>query len=107
MNMIFALALLALASDHGSDSHGHHHHEEMAAQSTVSADVRTADAEARTALLRHEAMSELGMPAMVMEFSIADDVDMNLFQPGAALMITATMGETGLVVIAAEPEAAE
>lgn len=107
MNMIFALVLLTVSDNHGSDSHGHHHHEQMAAQSTVAADVRTADAENRTALMRHEAMQELGMPAMVMEFSIADDVDMALFEPGAALMITVIMGETGLVVIAAEPEAAE
>ncbi|MEE2527328.1 copper-binding protein [Hyphobacterium sp. HN65] len=107
MNMIFALALLTLAVDHGNDGHDHHHHGEMAARSTAAADVRTSDANARTALLRHEALPELGMPAMVMEFSIAEGVDMTLFEPGAALTITATMGESGLTVIEAEPEAAE
>lgn len=107
MTFLFALALLTATADHGSDSHDHHHGETMMAQSTVAADVRTVDTGARTALLRHEAMPELGMPSMVMEFSIADDVDIALFEPGAALMITATMGENGLEVIAAEPETAE
>lgn len=106
MNILFALALLVIA-DHGNDSHAHHHMAESPAQSTIAADVRTADIEARTALLRHEAMPELGMPAMVMEFSIAADVDIDLFQPGAALTITATMGDNGLEVIAAEPETTE
>jgi len=44
---------------------------------------------------------------MVMEFAIGDSVDISLFEPGAALMITATTGTNGLEVIAAEPEAAE
>lgn len=105
-SFLMTTALLASA-DHGGDSHAHHHMAESAAQSTIAADVRTVDADARTALLRHEAMPELGMPSMVMEFSIAEDVDINLFQPGAALMITATMGDNGLMVIAAEPEGAE
>jgi Cu/Ag efflux protein CusF len=100
-------AALLVSSDHGTDGHGHHHMAETTAQSTIAADVRTVDVEARTALLRHEAMPELGMPAMVMEFSIAEDVDIGLFQPGAALMITATRGDDGLHVIAAEPEDAE
>lgn len=108
MLTIFLMTTALLASDgHGTDNHGHHHMEESAAQSTIAADVRTVDIEARTALLRHEAMPELGMPAMVMEFSIAADVDIDLFQPGAALTITATMGDNGLEVIAAEPETTE
>jgi Cu/Ag efflux protein CusF len=107
MNMIFALTLLAIASDHGSPGHDHHHGEEIAAQSTVAADVRTVDAENRTAVLRHEAMPELGMPSMVMEFAIAENVDISQFKPGAALMITATMAGDGLTVIAAEPEVAD
>jgi len=106
MEFLFALALLTSVVDHGSDGHDHHADETMA-QSTVAADVRTVDAESRTTLLRHEAMPELGMPSMVMEFSIAEDVDIELFQPGAALTITATMGGSGLEVIAAEQEAAE
>ena len=39
----------------------------------------------------HEAMTELGMPAMVMEFRIAEDVDISIFEPGAALTITALL----------------
>jgi len=106
MEIFFALALLTSIADHGSDGHDHHA-EEAAAQSIVAADVRTVDADARTALLRHEAMPELGMPSMVMEFAIADSVDISLFEPGAALMITATTGTNGLEVIAAQPETAE
>jgi len=106
MDIILALALLVSPVDHGSDGHDHHA-EETAAQSIVAADVRTVDTGARTALLRHEAMPELGMPSMVMEFVIADDVDIALFAPGEALMITATRGDDGLTVIAAEPETAE
>lgn len=106
MPILFALALMTAPVDHGSDGHDHHA-EETAAQSRVAADVRTVDADARIALLRHEAMPELGMPSMVMQFAIADDVDLALFEPGAALTITATMGEDGLTVIAAEPETAE
>jgi Cu/Ag efflux protein CusF len=106
MDIILALALLVSPVDHGSDGHDRHT-EETAAQSIVAADVRTVDTGARTALLRHEAMPELGMPSMVMEFVIADDVDIALFAPGEALMITATRDEDGLTVIAAEPETAE
>ncbi|WP_421784945.1 copper-binding protein [Hyphobacterium sp.] len=104
MHALFVLALLTGAADHGSDGHDHHHGAEMAARSTVAADVRTVDLENRTALLRHEAMPELGMPAMVMEFAIGPQVEIALFEPGAALTITAAMNETGLTVIAATPE---
>lgn len=99
------LALTLATTDHGHDSEDHHHAEaaETVTSSAV-ADVRSANAEARTALLRHEALTEIGMPAMVMEFHIAEDVDMALFEPGAALTITAVNGENGLTVIAAAPE---
>lgn len=105
--MEFLFALVLMVADHGSADHHHHHAAETTARSTVAADVRTVDAEARSALLRHEAMPELGMPSMVMEFGIAEDVDMALFEPGAALIVTAVMGDDGLTVIAAEPEAEE
>lgn len=99
------LALTLTSVDHGHDTADHHHAEaaEMVT-STAAADVRSVDAEARTALLRHEALTEIGMPAMVMEFQIAEDVDMALFAPGTALTITAINGENGLTVIAAAPE---
>lgn len=107
MILLFALALLVSTADHGADGHDHHNAGEMTARSTVAADVRTVDTEARTALLRHEAMPELAMPSMVMEFALADTVDIALFEPGAALLITAVMGPDGLTVIAAEPEDSE
>lgn len=99
------LSLTLATTDHGHDSEDHHQAEaaEMVS-STAVADVRSADTEARTALLRHEALNEIGMPAMVMEFHIAEDVDMALFEPGAALTITAVNGENGLTVIVAAPE---
>ena len=87
------------------DEHAHAHHMMQAAQSVVAADVRTVDAEARTALIRHEAMPELSMPAMVMEFQIAQGVNIALFEPGAALMITVIIGANGLEIIDAAPEA--
>lgn len=102
MSILFVAAVLALTPhDHGHSGHDHH---AAAAQSVVAADVRTIDAEARTALMRHEAMAELSMPSMVMEFRIAEEVDIALFQPGTALTVTVINGENGLEVVAAEPE---
>ena len=105
--MITLLATSLLLATATADHHGHHGGHAMAdaeamAQSIVSADVRTVDTEARTTLLRHEAMPELGMSAMVMPFAIDEGVDIELFQPGAALMVTVTRREDGVVVIAAE-----
>ena len=105
--MIDLLVSALMAAGTSGLDHGHNHSHDAHVDrtvSTVAADVRTVDVEARTALLRHEAMTELGMPSMVMQFSIADDVDIDLFEPGAALTITATNGEDGLQVIAAEIE---
>jgi len=105
--MITLLATSLLLAASSADHHGHHGGHAMAdaetmAQSVVSADVRTVDAEARTTLLRHEAMPELSMGAMVMPFAIDEGVDIELFQPGAALMVTVTRRDGELVVIAAE-----
>lgn len=110
MITLLATSLLLATATTASDHHGNHDHHgghamadaEAMAQSIVSADVRTVDTEARTTLLRHEAMPELGMSAMVMPFAIDEGVDIELFQPGAALMVTVTRREDGLVVIAAE-----
>jgi len=104
--LVFLLAsTLALgAVDHDHAAGETHSHAETEATSTVAADVRTVDAEARTAMVRHEPLVELGMPAMVMQFAIANDVDLALFEPGAALIITARRSPDGLEIIAAEPE---
>lgn len=104
--LTLTLAVLALSfQDDHARQHGHHAMEAgTAAQSTVIADVRTVDAEARTALLRHEAMEELSMPSMVMEFHVVDGVDFALFQPGAALMVTVENRDGTLSVIEARPE---
>lgn len=104
--MLTLTLILALSAQ---DAHaGHHEHHAMeaepAARSTVIADVRTADEEARTALLRHEAMDELSMPAMVMEFRIEESVDFALFQPGAALIVTVENRDGQLTVVEARPE---
>ena len=100
------LALGAFDHDHAAgETHSHAETEATSeATSTVAADVRTIDAEARTAMVRHEPLVELGMPAMVMQFAIANDVDLALFEPGAALIITARRSPDGLEIIAAEPE---
>ncbi len=98
-----ALSLSAPADHH--DHHGHHgdHHQtESQVSSTVAADVRAVDAENRAAVVRHDALTELGMGAMMMRFSVADDVDFDLFQPGAALTITVVSGDEGYEIIAAE-----
>ncbi|WP_291845436.1 copper-binding protein [Maricaulis sp.] len=100
-----SLLLATSASEHhGQDHHGGHamHEAETTAQSVVPADVRTVDNDARTTLLRHEAMPELGMGAMVMPFTVDEAVNIDLFQPGAALIVTVTRGEDGLHIIAAE-----
>lgn len=96
------LSLAPHADHHGQ--HDHHGHMTATDQSVVAGDIRTVDRQARTALIRHEAMPELSMPAMVMEFQIAADVDIDLFEPGAALILTVVNGGSGLEVIAAEPE---
>ena len=108
--MIPLLATSLLLATATADHHGNHDHHgghamadaETMAQSIVSADVRTVDTDARTTLLRHEAMPELGMGAMVMPFAIDAGVDIALFQPGAALIVTVTRRDGELVVIAAE-----
>ena len=108
LNLLAALASLALIQDLDHGHHGHHaapEETQTVARSTTFGDVRTVDAEARTAVIRHGAMSELGMSAMVMSFHIAENVDITLFEPGAALTLTVINGEQGLEVIAAEPEA--
>ena len=108
LNLLAALASLALSQDMDHGHHGHHaapEETQTVARSTTFGDVRTVDAEARTAVIRHGAMSELGMSAMVMSFHIAENVDITLFEPGAALTLTVINGEQGLEVIAAEPEA--
>ena len=107
--MLTLALLLALSAQDAHAGHGHHdaHHvmeAEAAVQSTVIADVRTADEAARTALLRHEALEELSMPAMVMEFAIAEPVDFALFQPGAALIVTVENRDGVLTVVEARPE---
>lgn len=102
MISVLASALLALTAADHHGHHGNHHQAEEQASSTVAADVRAADAEDRTALVRHDALTELGMGAMMMRFSVAEDVDFDLFQPDAALTITVISGENGFEIIAAE-----
>ena len=100
-----AACLLALTVfDHSHAGDDTHSHAETEATSTVAGDVRTVDHEDRTAMVRHEPLVELGMPAMVMQFAISDGVDLALFEPGAALMITVRRGPDSLEIIAAEPE---
>lgn len=109
--MIMSTTLLAGADHHGQSQHGdmqdmqHEGMSEDGMMSTTWADVRMADAENRTTMMRHGPLDELGMPGMVMEFHVADDVDFDLFQPGASLTVTVTNSEDGLVVVAAEPGA--
>ncbi|MCW5725518.1 MAG: copper-binding protein [Maricaulaceae bacterium] len=99
-----ALAFAAPAlADHPSGHQHHHHHSAQGQQSTALADIREANAETREVLLRHEPMDEIGWPAMVMTLPVADDVDFDLFQPGAELMITVRVDNGEGVIIAAEP----
>lgn len=102
LSLIAATALLVAQADHHGHQ-GHDHHAETPASSTVSADVRAVDAENRTALVRHDALTEMGMGAMTMRFAVADGVDFSLFQVGAALKVTVARGPDGLEIIAAEP----
>ena len=107
LSLLTAALLAAAPMDHGTDhDHGgdrHHAEAHAGAMDTVIGDVRTVDAEARTALIRHEALETMEMPSMVMEFVIAEDVDIALFEPGAALSITVMRMNGVLTVIAAEP----
>lgn len=102
LSLITATTLLVAQADHHAHQ-GHDHHAETLASSTVSADVRAADAENRTALVRHDALTELGMGAMTMRFAVADGVDFSLFQVGAALTVTIANGPDGLEIVAAVP----
>ncbi|TGY87621.1 copper-binding protein [Marinicauda algicola] len=103
--LTLALALALSVQDAHAGRHDHHAMgAESAARSTVVADVRTVDEDARTALLRHEAMEELSMPSMVMEFEVAEPVDFTLFRPGAALIVTVENRGGVLTVVEARPE---
>ena len=99
---VASAVLFATSADH-HDHHCHHgdHQTETQVSSTVSADVRAVDADNRTAVVRHDALTELGMGAMMMRFSVSEDVDFDLFQPGAALTITVISGDAGYEIIAA------
>jgi Cu/Ag efflux protein CusF len=104
LELVFAIGLLVAPVDHGHAAGGEHHQVGEDVRSTVAGDVRSVDRTTRTALIRHEAMNELSMPPMVMNFVIADDVDMAIFTPGTALMITVTNGENGFEIVAAEAD---
>lgn len=103
ITLIAASALIFTTVDHhdqpGNDGNHHAHTE---ASSTVAAEVRTADADGRTAVVSHEALTELGMSAMTMRFSVAETVDFDLFQPGAHLMITVVNTADGFQIADAE-----
>ncbi len=103
ITLLAASALFLAAADH-HDSHGHHgdHHAEAEASSTVAAEVRAAEAEGRTAVVSHGALTELGMAAMTMRFAVAETVDFDLFQPGAHLTITVMNTADGYQIVDAE-----
>jgi Cu/Ag efflux protein CusF len=102
MLSFIAAATLALSATDHHGHHGDHHHAEAQTSSTVAADVRTVNAADRTAVVRHDALTELGMGAMTMRFAVNEAVDFSLFQTGAALTITVVNGETDFEIIAAE-----
>jgi len=105
MLFLIAAASLTLSTADHHGQHGQHDHHQRAAEqvsSTVGADVRAVDTDNRTALVQHEALTELGMGAMMMRFAVAEGVDIDLFTPGASLTITVVNGENGFEIIAAE-----
>jgi Cu/Ag efflux protein CusF len=104
ISLIAALTLsMSAIEQHGEHGqHGDHHPTNEQASSTVAADVRAVDAEGRTAVVRHDALTELGMGGMTMRFTVDDAVDFSLFQPAAALTITVVNGSDGFEIIAAE-----
>lgn len=103
LTLIASAALLAApAADHHGQ-HGAHHQAHSEASPTVAAEVRAVDQENRTALVTHEALTELGMGAMTMRFIVVDEVDLSLLQAGASLTITVTEGADGFQIIRAEP----
>ena len=104
LSFIAAAALALSVTDHHGQ-HGDHHHADAQTSSTVAADVRAVDAANRTAVVRHDALTELGMGAMTMRFAVNENVDFSLFQTGAALTITVVNGESGFEIIAAEARA--
>ena len=104
--MLTLIASAALLAAPAADHHGHHgaHHQAHSeASSTVAAEVRAVDQENRTALVTHEALTELGMGEMTMRFIVVDGVDLSLFQAGASLTITVIEGADGFQIIRAEP----
>jgi len=101
MISLISAALLSLTAADHHGHHGSHHASEAQAQSTVAADVIAVDADARTAVVRHDALTELGMGAMTMRFAVADVVDIALFEPGAALTITVVNDEGEFEIVEA------
>jgi Cu/Ag efflux protein CusF len=102
LEMLVAVGLMAMPLDHGHNEGDHHHAAAEGASSTVSGEVLSVDATTRMALVRHATMHELSMPAMSMNFRVADTVEMGVLVPGSAVTITVMNGENGLEIIATE-----
>lgn len=92
------LAMPALANEH--DSHESHHPEESAfgAQVMTKGVVTKVDEEAGKVGIRHEAIANLGMPAMTMIFKVADPALLEGLKNGDAIEFFAEKRDGALVV---------
>ncbi len=93
------LAMPALANEH--DSHESHHPEEstFGAQVMTKGVVTKVDKEAGKVGIRHEAIANLGMPAMTMVFKVVDPALLEGLKSGDAIEFFAEQHDGALVVM--------
>jgi Cu/Ag efflux protein CusF len=61
--------------------------------------VKAVDVAARKITLAHQPISQIGWPAMTMEFAVAPAVDLNTLKPDAPIDFSMEQGQGGMYVI--------
>ncbi|TPV52916.1 efflux RND transporter periplasmic adaptor subunit [Aestuariibacter sp. GS-14] len=89
----------AIDSDLARYSEGSDNSQSDTTRAWVAAEINSVDAESRTVNASHEAIEDWQWPAMVMDFAVADDVDINQLGAGVTLHMEIDKSASGLPVI--------
>lgn len=81
--------------DHGTMEHVGMDHGEMSHGDMTDATVQAVDPAARRITLKHARIESLNMPAMTMDFDVADSVDLDAVSPGDAIRFEADRPAAG------------
>ena len=92
MNKLFAAALVAAFTLSASAHQGHDH---VHASGTVN----SIDEAGRKVNLSHGPISQIGWPAMTMDFAVAPSVDLKTITPGMRVDVTLDKGPDGAFVV--------